>query len=64
MSNYRMGDDCVWPHCSDIAKCPACKKDEEIERLTTENRTLKNLGKSRLDRIESLQARLEELERD
>ena len=36
VNDYRIGDDCVWPHCSNIAKCPACKKDERIAELEAE----------------------------
>lgn len=29
----RIYSDCMWDHCSDIARCPCCEKDDRITEL-------------------------------
>ena len=62
MSDYRIGDDCVWPHCSDIAKCPACEKDERIEELQARVEELVRLNTDETIRASRAKARVEAVE--
>ena len=40
MSKYKVGDDCMWDHCSSIATCPCCEKDMKIAELEADNERL------------------------
>jgi len=62
VSDYRIGDDCVWPHCSDIAKCPACEKDERIEELQARVEELVRLNTDETIRASRAEARVKKLE--
>lgn len=59
MSKYEKGDDCMWSHCSTIATCPCCRKDDEIERLTAENKELDDNNYIQAGMIAELRAALD-----